>query len=184
MVGVEGPTDDSEGDWTKVGDSDGRKGKECFNCHEVGHLRQNCVNKKRIKCFNCEKLGHVKKDCEEPAVVRQKFEAASGWRDSELVRKLIASRNTATQSSSGMTVVQAYLEVDEGKLWRVKRDIGLKILEILGLEASSIVGQNKEVKGIQVRGSKVEFCLSQNTNIEKFLIEDIEENLSTCLQSS
>ena len=60
-----------ESDWTTVG-SNGKKMKECFNCYEVGHLRQDCVNKKRIKCFNCEKLGHVQKDCGEPSGVRQR----------------------------------------------------------------------------------------------------------------
>ena len=159
--------DDGQSNWSTVG-SGGRKEKECFNCHEVGHLRQNCENRKRIKCFNCEKLGHVQKDCAEPVVVRQKEDC---WRDSDMVRRLIASR--ATQSSSGMAVVQAFLEVEEGKMWKVKREIGIKILTVLGLEASSLVGYDKEVKGIQARGSKVEFWLSQNADIEKFLIEDV-----------
>ena len=161
---------DDDSDWTTVG-SDGKKVKECFNCHETGHLRQNCVNKKKVKCFNCEKLGHVQKDCGEPTIVRQRVEPANVWKDSDMARKLIASR--ATQSSSGMTVVEAYLEVDEGKMWKVKREIGIKILEILGLNAASIVGHNKDVKGIQTRGSKVEFWLSQNADIEKFMIEDV-----------
>ena len=121
-----------------------------------------------IKCFNCEKIGHVQKDCAEAVVVRQKDE---GWRDSDMARRLVASRGT--QSSSGMTVVQAFLDVEEGKMWKVKREIGMKILEVLGLQASSIVGYNKEVKGIQARGTKIEFWLSQNTDVEKFLIEDV-----------
>ena len=105
--------EDSEG-WSTVGSGEGRKNKECFNCHEEGHLRHECKNKKRLKCFNCEKLGHIQKDCEEATVVRQRIDNAPGWRDSELARKLIASRST--QSSSGMTVIQALLEVDDGKV--------------------------------------------------------------------
>ena len=139
-----------ETEWSTVG-SAGRRVKECYNCHEVGHLRQDCTNRKRVKCFNCEKVGHVQKDCDEPTILRQRED---GWKNSDMVRKLIASRST--QSNSGMTVVQAYLEVEEGKLWKVKRDIGLKILDVLGLESRSLVGHSKEVKGIQARGSKVE----------------------------
>ena len=116
---------ENQSDWSVVGNEGGRRAKECYNCHEVGHLRQDCVNRKRIKCFNCEKIGHVQKDCEEPVIVRQKDE---GWRDTDMARRLVASR--ATQSSSGMTVVQAFLEVEEGKMWKIKREIGLKILEV------------------------------------------------------
>ena len=148
-------------EWSIVG-SDGRKAKECYNCYEVGHLRQNCVNRKRVKCFNCEKLGHIQKDCIEPSVVRQRDEA---WRDNEVVKRLVASR--ATQSSAGMTVLQAFLEVDEGQMWKVKRDLGITILEFLGLEPSLIVGYNKDVKGIQARGANVEFWLSQNADIDR-----------------
>ena len=158
-------------DWNVVGDSEGKRKKECFNCHEVGHLRQNCTNRKRIKCFNCEKLGHTQKDCIEPAVVRQKVDATPGWRDSDTARKLVASRTA--QSSSGMTVVQAYLVIEDGKMWKVTRELGLKILDILGLEIASVVGQNKDVKGIQSRGSKVEFWLSPNADVERFLLEDV-----------
>ena len=50
---------EEDSEWTTVGNSERKKVKVCFNCHEAGHLRQNCVHKKRIKCFNCEKLGHV-----------------------------------------------------------------------------------------------------------------------------
>ena len=46
-------------------------------------------------------------------------------------------------------------------------------MEVLGLEASSLIGQNEEIKGIQARGTKVEFWLSQSTDIVKFLIEDV-----------
>ena len=120
MAGAEQSTQNGESDWIPVGSNDGRKVKECFNCHEAGHLRQDCKNKKRIKCFNCERIGHMQKDCEEPTVVRQKIENTPGWRDTDIARKLVASR--ATQSSSGMTVLQAYLEVDDGKLWRINRE--------------------------------------------------------------
>ena len=65
-----------------------------------------------LKCFNCEKLGHIQKDCEAPSVARQRVDVAPGWRDTDIARKIVASR--ATQSSSGMTVLQAYLEVDDG----------------------------------------------------------------------
>ena len=171
MAGIDQTVVDNAGEWSTVGGSDGKKMKECFNCHEVGHLRQNCNNKKRLKCFNCEKLGHIQKDCEAPSVVRQRVDVAPGWRDTDIARKIVASR--ATQSSSGMTVLQAYLEVDDGKMWKVQRDLGLKVLEILGFDASTVVGQDKDVKGIQARGSKIEFWLSQNCDIEKFLLEDV-----------
>ena len=170
LGGREAEEDREESDWTKVR-SEGRKAKECYNCHEVGHLRQECNNRKRVKCFNCEQVGHVQRDCAEPAVVRPKEDGAIVWKDNSVARKIIASRSV--QSSSGMTVVQAFLEVEEGKMWKVKREIGVKILEVLGLDASSLIGRDNEVKGIQARGSKVEFWLSQCAEIEKYLVEDI-----------
>ena len=66
--------------------------------------------KNRFKCFNCEILVHVQRDCQWAPVIRQKVDTASGWKDSDVVRKLTASR--ATHSSSEMSVVEAYLEVD------------------------------------------------------------------------
>ena len=129
----------------------------------MGHLQQNCENRKRIKCFICEKLGPEQKDCAETIVVRQKDDR---WRDSDMVRRIVASR--ATQSSSGMAVVQAFLEVEDGKMWKVKREIGIKILQVQCLEeALCKVVYNKEVRGIQARGSKVEFWLSQSADMEK-----------------
>ena len=60
MIGRNGGADTRE--WSTLRKSE----RECFNCHEKGHLRQDCVNEKRVKCFNCEEIGHVQRDCKEP----------------------------------------------------------------------------------------------------------------------
>ena len=146
--------------------------KECYNCHEVGHVRSNCTNEKRLKCFNCEQIGHVQKDCTEPERVKERVVInPEENRRNDTARKMMVERSART--GTGMIVLQAILEVENGKSWQVKRELGMKILQVLGLKVEEVVGQDKEVRGIQTRGPRMEFLLIPTANVEKYLIEDI-----------
>lgn len=43
--------------------------RECYRCHEKGHIARDCRIKPKIKCFNCNEIGHISVNCTKPKVI-------------------------------------------------------------------------------------------------------------------
>ena len=89
----------------------------------------------------------------------------------ELARKLSDRRWMG--SSTKMTTIEAVLEVEQGKMREVNRELGIKILQILDINPTEVMGMEKEIWGIQERGTRIEFWLHPKANLDKYLLEDI-----------
>lgn len=40
--------------------------RECFQCYQKGHSKNDCPNEKVLKCRNCDEIGHHSKECPKP----------------------------------------------------------------------------------------------------------------------